>query len=798
MSGNIEIIIKDTDGKTIKRTISIASRGRPFSETIKAEFQYSNSRWNEPLFFMEGTSPIFNTTFRGKSSFCLIESVSGFSDDLSKIHALDSPSDYCYRGQSAVSLILPSVLQNTEYFENMDSMQQEVMAAYPHEFENIKSKMDKIALMRSHGLPTNTLDFTTNPMVALFYACKSCIGKNASLGMVLICKHGQLLNVGNFDNGCINKSPVFFRPSVYSSQISNQQTVFLVYPGGTCQSMVKQACNFNNNTLEETVYLVTNDKAERILSELSELGINDYQMNPEIEILCRNVKDKYASSSLANSSSSQDFIHEKCLDVLADAYIDKGYISLDCIIKFNSISESWFLSDTNRIVLNCGEDKEVDERIDEACNGTIKYVLCTQKPKGDKSSISLLMEKFLERLTYTIKARIHRRLEDLENRIHNLWSMEIECDRERNDLENSASTSMNYKLELGEVIRWGMEIRRIQSQVITEKDFLNVLRMHVAIEKFIPDEEDAKPNSWFAMILFDPLRISPRLIDTPTKLLIEINAFRTDNASLLKPYSLYYRGQPLQFPITASLFRDTNFIKHEKDMYAELLARLPETFNKEPSIFDQLVVMKHYEFPSRLLDLTSNPLVAMLFANLNMIESNSCSLALQAVNICFSRKENEKNILSDTVVRLCALPLVEDYELSDTFSEESNFLNEIKYRSQRYAPGYYPMQPCKEELDKAIVVHPSMNNKRVERQKGEFILSGRNNDKPELQNGEVNNFFFPRELAFLFPIPLFVMSGKNTKDILQELKQHFGIDRSYIYPEMKYKIQEIRERYSRP
>jgi hypothetical protein len=330
-------------------------------------------------------------------------------------------------------------------------------------------------------------------------------------------------------------------------------------------------------------------------------------------------------------------------------------------------------------------------------------------------------------------------------------------------------------------------------QIQSEKDFLNTLKTHLIIQEFYPNGSSTVTKNWLTLLFYDPQRIKPIAIGSAADLLQEIDFFKKGKECILKPYSLYYRGQPLQFPVEASLFRDMNYIKHEKDMYAELLARLPETFNKEPSIFDRLVVMKHYNFPSRLLDLTSNPLVALLFAILNMTNLENPSLALQAVNICFSKKEDEKDILSDTVVRLCALPLVEDYELSDDGSDENDFLNEIKYRSQRYAPGYYPMQPCMEELEKAIVVHPSMNNKRVERQKGEFILSGRNNEDPKHQNGDVNNYFFPRELSFLFPIPLFIVSGKNLEVIATELKQHFGLDKSSIYPEMKYKIGEIKK-----
>ncbi|MCU7866649.1 MAG: FRG domain-containing protein [Candidatus Thiodiazotropha sp. (ex Lucinoma borealis)] len=186
----------------------------------------------------------------------------------------------------------------------------------------------------------------------------------------------------------------------------------------------------------------------------------------------------------------------------------------------------------------------------------------------------------------------------------------------------------------------------------------------------------------------------------------------------------YFRGHSDHegFSLVPSIYREKEWIENEHRMFREIIMKCPNDFVQVNSSFEKLVRMQHYSLPTRLLDLTANPLAALFFA----VNENPDKDA--EVLIFRIPKKEVKYYDSDTVSIISSIsrldssfriPGTTDIDLFNTDICITDLLNEVKKDNPYFKPYVH-----RHILESVVCVKPKLDNPRIIRQDGAFFVFG--------------------------------------------------------------------------
>lgn len=247
---------------------------------------------------------------------------------------------------------------------------------------------------------------------------------------------------------------------------------------------------------------------------------------------------------------------------------------------------------------------------------------------------------------------------------------------------------------------------------------------------------------------------------------------------------VFYRGHSdsKKYKLEPSLFRKDesgNYLYKDSEhiLYRELLVSNSEDFQTDIYTLDSLVRMQHYSLPTRLLDITSNPLIALYFACKSSFEHDG-ELITFAIN-----RENIKYFDSDVascIANLARLPQKEKnsilfYEAG--FNEQApikRLIHFIREEKPYFEAGIHPR-----DLQKIICIKGKKNNERISSQSGAFLLFG------------LDAIFNERGTS---DIKVSRTTITNKKNILRELDV-LNINESTVFPYIETSARHIAEKY---
>lgn len=271
---------------------------------------------------------------------------------------------YFYRGEeecfptiSSSLYLLKTKGKLDERVSNIEcSLLEDAKTRFPEIVNECRDNIDMLIRFQHYGLPTRLLDVSSNPLVALYFACKK--NKNNRRGRVLICtKHitpynrvqllGSLLctqgplnleklalkicgDSSNVERTIILLSillnePLLFRAPQTNQRIKVQDGAFVLTPlmkfitnqqdnlqnMNVCQLKKVDAIENDDGLLKEMFepdfIIIPANVKESILDELDRIGVNESILFPDEEHKMHYIKDHYIRYNKYNWKLDSNF-----------------------------------------------------------------------------------------------------------------------------------------------------------------------------------------------------------------------------------------------------------------------------------------------------------------------------------------------------------------------------------------------------------------------------------------------------------------------------------------------------------
>jgi hypothetical protein len=195
--------------------------------------------------------------------------------------------------------------------------------------------------------------------------------------------------------------------------------------------------------------------------------------------------------------------------------------------------------------------------------------------------------------------------------------------------------------------------------------------------------------------------------------------------------------------------------------------------------------MQHYGLPTRLLDITKNPLVALYFACCDKEKIDAAG----EIIVFTPDDKTVKYYDSDTVSMISNLSKAErDLKINMTKIKFNDSYPGIKllHLIKEEKPYFLDeMQP--KDFNQALIVHPINNNARIKKQSGYFFLFG---IKDSMENiAEINSIYTRNNLKVKF-----IIEESKKNQILKSL-DGLNINSESLFPEIENGTEYLKSKY---
>lgn len=248
-----------------------------------------------------------------------------------------------------------------------------------------------------------------------------------------------------------------------------------------------------------------------------------------------------------------------------------------------------------------------------------------------------------------------------------------------------------------------------------------------------------------------------------------------------KSKTLFYRGHAnSSYRLMPSIYR-ANAPFYEKEIFYDTISTIPQEFNGINSTFEILTKFQHFGTPTRLLDITTNPLIALYFA----CKSGNKDGEL----LIFSIDTKEIKLFdSDTVSVVTNIAKLKyDFNISSSITKQGDSHFDELVHKIRNEKSYFDNLVVKDNLNKSFFVKPKLDNPRIIKQSGAFIVCGMDDIKykPSKELFEIERNMVVKRIII----------NKNLKKDILDLLESFNISSGSLFPELSEVAGYVKSKY---
>ncbi len=259
---------------------------------------------------------------------------------------------------------------------------------------------------------------------------------------------------------------------------------------------------------------------------------------------------------------------------------------------------------------------------------------------------------------------------------------------------------------------------------------------------------------------------------------------------------LYFRGQETEFwDIEPSIFRD-DMLSIEHKLMQIPLQKSPTEFRDLNSMFDIMTKYQHYGMCTRLLDLTTNPLVALFFAckthGVEKYDTEDGEVEKEPYGVIYYTDKYYPSQATDTEIQIISALASYDLEKENTLLDILEKLNHDQIIDEKtknhWLENYSEFVKI---IQSNYMVMPTYTNERLRKQSGVFLLSSLFSFNKEYDISKSVISKAKGKLKEEFNETYFLVSGENKESILKELDL-YNINEATLFPELEHQLSYIK------